>query len=45
MGEGGGEGEQLKNSGTLSIPLPFIPSRQGRGNSSFYEIIKFRGYP
>jgi len=25
----------------LFIPLPFIPSLQGRGNFTFYEIINF----
>ncbi len=39
MGKGWGEGEERRNSSTLFIPLPFIPSRQGRGNSIFYEII------
>jgi len=31
MGEGWGEGG----------PLPFIPSHQGRGNMTFYEVIIF----
>jgi len=44
MGEGWGEGEELKNPGTLFIPLPFIPSRRGRGNIIFWETIKFQGY-
>jgi len=35
MGEGQGEGEEERNFGKLFIPLPFIPSRQGRGNISF----------
>jgi hypothetical protein len=39
MGEGWGEGEESRNSCKLFIPLPFIPSRQGRGNSTFYDII------
>jgi hypothetical protein len=29
--QGKGEGEELKNSFRLLIPLPFIPSRPGRG--------------
>ena len=33
MGEGWGEGEESGNSSKLFIPLPFIPSRQGRGYS------------
>jgi len=39
MGEGRGEGE---NNAILSsyVPLPFIPSHQGRGNPTFYESIK-----
>jgi hypothetical protein len=42
MGEGRGEGEELRNSSTLSIPLPFIPSYKGRENFIFvYEIINF----
>jgi hypothetical protein len=40
-GEGQGEGEESRNFNKLFIPLPFIPSRQGRGNSTFYEIIKY----
>jgi len=32
-------GEESRNSGKLFIPLPFIPSRQGRGYSTFYEFI------
>jgi hypothetical protein len=39
MGEGGGEGEELNNFMRLFIPLPFIPSHEGRGNFNFYEII------
>jgi len=39
MGEGWGEGRESRNSGKLFIPLPFIPSRQGRGYSTFYEFI------
>jgi hypothetical protein len=31
----------LRNFNKLFIPLPFIPSRQGRGNSTFYEFINF----
>jgi len=40
-GEGQGEGEQSRNFNKLFIPLPSIPSRQGRGNNSFYETINF----
>jgi hypothetical protein len=25
-----------------SFPLPFLPSLQGRGNATFYEIINFQ---
>ena len=39
-GEGRGEGEETRISGTLSIPLPFIPSHQRRGNFTFYEATK-----
>jgi hypothetical protein len=37
-GEGWGEGEKgfILNS---YIPLPLIPSHQGRGNKTFYECI------
>jgi hypothetical protein len=38
-GEGQGEGEESRNFNKLFIPLPFIPSRQGRGNLTFYEFI------
>jgi hypothetical protein len=38
-GEGQGEGEESGNFKKLFIPLPIIPSRQGRGNFTFYEII------
>ncbi len=31
MGEGWGEGDKLAGSG---IPLPLIPSHQGRGNNN-----------
>jgi hypothetical protein len=44
MGVGWGEGEESRNSGKLFIPLPFIPSRQGRGYSTFYEFINFRHF-
>jgi hypothetical protein len=44
-GEGQGEGEESGNFNQLFIPLPFIPSRQGRGNSTFYEIIKAKLLP
>jgi len=40
MGEGWGEGEYSVISRTY-LPLPLIPSHQGRGNSTFYEFIKF----
>jgi hypothetical protein len=39
MGEGWGEGEYNVISVTY-VPLPFIPSHQGRGNPTFYEFIK-----
>jgi len=39
MGEGWGEGEYTVISRTY-VPLPLIPSHQGRGNSTFYETIK-----
>jgi len=38
MGEGRGEGENTAISSSY-IPLPFIPSHQGRGNSTFYETV------
>ena len=41
MGEGWGEGEELSSSKALSIPLHFVPSRQGRGDFTFYESIRF----
>jgi hypothetical protein len=37
MGEGQGEGEESGKFNKLFIPLPFIPSRQGRGNFTFYD--------
>jgi len=40
-GEGQGEGEESRNFNKLFIPLPIIPSRQGRGNFTFYEVINF----
>ena len=40
MGEGWGEGEYSVISVTY-IPLPLIPSHQGRGNPTFYELVKF----
>ena len=40
MGEGWGEGEYSAIS-TTYIPLPFVPSRQGRGNLTFYEFINY----
>jgi hypothetical protein len=39
MGEGQGEGEESRNSAKVFIPLPFIPSREGRGNFTFYDSI------
>jgi len=42
-GEGQGEGEESGNFKKLFIPLPFIPSRQGRENLPFYETIKVGG--
>jgi len=41
MGEGWGEGEYNTIS-TGYIPLPFVPSHQGRENPTFYEFIKFQ---
>jgi len=50
MGEGWGEGEYNAIS-TAYIPLPFVPpnrrriydpSRQGRGNLTFYNAIKVK---
>jgi hypothetical protein len=38
-GEGWGEGEKSRYFHKLFIPLPFLPSRQGRGNATFYGII------
>ncbi len=51
MGEGWGEGEKGFIS-NVYIPLPLIPShpeaglregslRQGRGNKTFYELVKY----
>ena len=40
MGEGRGEGENNAISSSY-VPLPFIPSHQGRGNPTFYELVKF----
>ena len=37
-GEGRGEGENTAIS-TSYVPLPFIPSHQGRGNPTFYETV------
>jgi hypothetical protein len=39
-GEGQGEGEESRNFKKSFIPLSFIPSRQGRGNFTFYAAIK-----
>ena len=38
-GEGQGEGEESRNFKKLFIPLPIIPSRQGRGILTFYDSI------
>ncbi|MCD6152512.1 MAG: hypothetical protein J7J07_01190, partial [Syntrophobacterales bacterium] len=38
MGEGRGEGEYSAISSSY-VPLPFIPSHEGRGNPTFYESI------
>ena len=38
MGEGWGEGEYSAIL-CIYVPLPFIPSHQGRGNWTFYELI------
>ena len=43
MGEGWGEGEYNAIS-TAYIPIPFVPSRQGRGDLTFYEFIKKISY-
>ena len=43
MGEGRGEGEYSAISCTY-VPLPFVPSHQGRGNPTFYECIKIDGF-
>ena len=41
MGEGWSEGENSAIS-IGCIPLPLVPSRQGRGNGTFYEFINFK---
>jgi len=41
MGDGRGEGEEGSHFSRLNIPLPFVPSREGRGNSIFYAIINY----
>ncbi|MCD6152402.1 MAG: hypothetical protein J7J07_00615, partial [Syntrophobacterales bacterium] len=38
MGEGRGEGENTAISSSY-VPLPFIPSHEGRGSLTFYESI------
>ena len=38
MGEGWGEGDKSDIS-TTYIPLPLVPSRQGRGNGTFYGCV------
>ncbi|MCD6152910.1 MAG: hypothetical protein J7J07_03240 [Syntrophobacterales bacterium] len=38
MGEGRGEGENTAIPSSY-VPLPFIPSHQGRGNPTFYETV------
>ncbi|MCD6152556.1 MAG: hypothetical protein J7J07_01415 [Syntrophobacterales bacterium] len=40
MGEGRGEGEYSAISSSY-VPLPFIPSHEGRGSLTFYESINF----
>jgi len=40
MGEGWGEGEYSTISSTY-VPLPFVPSRQGRGHPAFYKTANF----
>jgi hypothetical protein len=40
-GEGWGEGEESRNFNKLFTPLPIIPSRQGRGNFTFYDSTIF----
>jgi len=37
-GEGRGEGGKGSYFSRLIIPLPFVPSREGRGDSNSYEI-------
>ena len=39
MGEGWGEGDK-PDIPTTYIPLPLVPSRQGRGLRTFYKFIK-----
>jgi len=41
MGEGRGEGECNVIS-IAYVPLPLIPSHQGRGKLTFYEFIKYQ---
>ena len=41
MGEGWGEGVYDIIS-TTYVPLPLIPSHQGRGNPTFYKCAKYR---
>jgi hypothetical protein len=43
MGEGRGEGGEDDISDRY-IPLPLIPSRQGRGKLTFYECINGDNY-
>jgi len=38
MGEGRGEGDNTAIPPSY-VPLPFIPSHQGRGNPTFYETV------
>ena len=42
MGEGRGEGDNAAIPPSY-VPLPFIPSHQGRGNPTFYETVNFDG--
>jgi len=43
MGEGRGEGENTAISSSY-VPLPFIPSHQGRGYPIFYETVNFDAF-
>jgi len=43
MGEGRGEGENAAISSSY-VPLPFIPSHQGRGNPTFYKTVRIDAF-